>query len=329
MIQNYKQYNYNATYAGGTFASQACGPTSVADLVGISPLTTADWLTRHGYAVTGHGTDWGGIAPCLCAYGGGGKQLNGDNQYGQSGTMAEQTFRSHVHNGYCGILLMGRGYWTGSGHFIAIVGYKDGKYLVHDPASTLRDGWHPWEDFKKMVKVYYISTVRWSGVRPVTDGHAFTVSTVAKGVQGPVVKLCQEILKAQGYYRGNIDGDAGSLTVEAITKFQRSRNLAPDGSCGLNTWIALLALIRDGWKFTCKPVNKGCKSADSTRVVQSILIALGYKGADGRPLKLDGDCGDNTVYAIKAYQTARHRQGSSLAIDGSAGPATLADMIGF
>lgn len=329
MIQNYKQYNYNATYSGGTFASQACGPTSVADLVGISPLTTADWLTRHGYATQGHGTEWEGIAPCLSAYGGGGKQLNGSSQYGRSGTIEESTFRSHIQNGNCGILLMGAGYWTGSGHFIAIVGYKDGKYLVHDPASTLRDGWHPWADFQSVVKVYYTSTIRWSGVKPVTDGHAFTVGTVAKGVQGAPVLLCQEILKAQGFYTGNLDGDAGNQTVNAIKLFQKSRGLSVDGSCGLNTWIQLLQLVRDGWRFTCKIVQKGCKSADSTRVVQSILRAKGYKGADGKTLKLDGDCGDNTVYAITEYQKKRHNQGSSLNIDGIAGCATLADMIGF
>lgn len=329
-IQNYKQYNYSATYSGGSFASQGCGPTSVADIVGISPLTTANWLTRHGYATQGHGTEWDGIAPCLSAYGGGGRQLNGGNQYGQHGTMAEQTFRNHLQNGYCGILLMGGpSYWTGSGHFIASVGYKDGSYLVHDPASTLRDGWHPWNDFKGLVKVYYTSTVRWSGVTPITDGHAFTVGIVAKGVQGPIVKLAQAILKAQGLYTGRLDGDAGYQTVGAIKLFQQKRGLAADGSCGLHTWVQLLQLVREGWTFTCKTVNKGCRAVDSTRLVQSILYALGFKGADGRPLKLDGDCGDNTVYAIKAYQTARHNQGASLVIDGSAGPATLTDMIGF
>lgn len=330
-IQNYKQYNYNASYASGSFASQGCGPTSVADLVGISPLTTADWLTKHGYASTdGHGTYWEGIAPCLSAYGGNGRQLNGSNQYGKSGTIEESTFRSHVQNGACGILLMGGpSYWTGSGHFIAIVGYKDGAYLVHDPASTLRDGYHPWKDFKGLVKVYYTSSIRWAGVQPITDGHAFTVGIVNNGSQGPIVKLAQEILCAQGFYNGRLDGDSGPFTVCAIRDFQKAKGLATDGICGLNTWVQLLQLVRSGWTFTCKTVNRGSKSADSTRLVQSILKAQGFKGEDGKALKIDGDAGNNTVYAIRAYQTKRHQQGASLAIDGSAGPATLTDMIGF
>lgn len=329
-IQNYKQYNYSASYSGGSFASQACGPTSCADLIGISPLTTANWLTAHGYAVTGHGTDWFGIAPCLTAYGAGGKMLNSSSQYGASGTVAESTFKSHIQNGYCGVLLMGGpSYWTGSGHFIAIVGYRNGQYLVHDPASTARDGYHIWSDFAGLVKVYYTSTIRWNGEKPVVDGHAFTVGTVAKGVQGAPVLLCQEILKAQGFYSGNLDGDCGNQTVKSITLFQKSRGLTADGSCGLKTWVQLLQLVRDGWKFTCRTVKKGCASADSTKLVQSILKAKGYKGKDGKALKIDGDCGDNTVYAITEYQKKRHAQGSSLNIDGVAGSATLADMIGF
>jgi peptidoglycan hydrolase-like protein with peptidoglycan-binding domain len=201
---------------------------------------------------------------------------------------------------------------------------------VHDPASTLRDGLHPWSDFRGLVKVYYTSTVRWAAPKPITDGHAFTVGTVTNGTKGPVVKLAQEILMAKGFYSGRLDGDAGPLTVCAIRDYQKSRpGLSVDGSCGLNTWIQLLELVRDGWTFVCKTVNKGCASKDSTRLVQSILKAQGYKGEDGKVLKVDGDCGNNTVYAIRAYQTKRHQQGASLAIDGSAGPATLTDMIGF
>ena len=45
MATDYKQYNYSAYYCDEPFAQSACGPTAVADLLNISPLTTANWMT--------------------------------------------------------------------------------------------------------------------------------------------------------------------------------------------------------------------------------------------------------------------------------------------
>lgn len=164
MARDYKQYNFDATYSGGSFASQACGPTSCADLLEISPLQTADWLTQHGYAVTGHGTDWFGIAPCLTAFGGGGDMLNGVSLLGQRVSPVFDLWKDRIQHGQMGILLMGAGkssYWTTSGHFIAIVKYSGGKYLVYDPASVYRTGWHEWSEFAGDIKVCYTSTLTW------------------------------------------------------------------------------------------------------------------------------------------------------------------------
>ncbi|HEX2596833.1 MAG TPA: XVIPCD domain-containing protein [Luteimonas sp.] len=53
--------------------------------------------------------------------------------------------------------------------------------------------------------------------------------------------------------------------------------------------------------------------------LQSTLCSLGYQGATGRQLIVDGAIGPNTLHAIKSFQHAHH-----LHVDGIAGPRTLA-----
>lgn len=50
--------------------------------------------------------------------------------------------------------------------------------------------------------------------------------------------------------------------------------------------------------------------------MQELLSAAGIKGMDGQPLKIDGDAGANTIYAINAYQAIRRSQGVELGTDG-------------
>lgn len=51
-------------------------------------------------------------------------------------------------------------------------------------------------------------------------------------------------------------------------------------------------------------------------LLQEILKARGFVGANGKELSLDRDCGANTVYAINAYQTSRRKQGKELGTNG-------------
>lgn len=59
-------------------------------------------------------------------------------------------------------------------------------------------------------------------------------------------------------------------------------------------------------------------SKDSVRQWQSALNQLGYKGADGKPLAVDGIVGPQTKSAIEAFQ-----KDHGLAVDGVVGPQTL------
>ena len=332
MAQDYKQYNYNASYCGGSFASQGCGPTSVADLLEISPLTVADWMTRNGYATTdGHGTYWGGINAALAAYNAGGRMI-AQSMDGQYDCAAFNEWKSIIQGGYMGCLLMHNvvsNYWTNSGHYIAVVAYdaKTDKYLVYDPASTTRTDWHPFSDFAGNICCLYTSTLKWGSVVPDAT-YTFTLKQLQVGSSGKQVTFLQRILVSRGMYnRKKIDGSYGNLTMEAVKKYQKWINnhggqLAEDGVCGPATWTSLMGMggTQKGSSitFTVHQVKAGDKNI-YVYLAQEILVSYNlYGGA------LDMSFGLGTLAAVKDFQKKK-----KLTVDGVVGPATFKKMIGF
>ena len=85
------------------------------------------------------------------------------------------------------------------------------------------------------------------------------------------------------------------------------------------------------YMFEVDTVKKGTIGA-STLLCQKLLKANDFRGQNGRELALDGECGNNTVYAINAYQTQRRKAGVELgtkgANDGTCGPAMWEDLLG-
>ena len=68
----------------------------------------------------------------------------------------------------------------------------------------------------------------------------FGVSALSKiGSRSEEVRLIQTALKERGYYGGNIDGIFGTVTKNAVIKFQRDNGLAVDGIVGKATLKAL------------------------------------------------------------------------------------------
>lgn len=325
MATDYKQYNYDASYCGGSFAAQGCGPTSVADLIDISPLTVADWMTRNGYATTdGHGTYWGGINAALTAFGAGGKMLGSDLD-GQTSGAAFDEWKKHIQSGYMGVLLMHKvtsNYWTNSGHYIAVVAYnkQTDSYLVYDPASTTRTGWHSWKDFAGNICCLYTSTKKWSEGQDTT--YSFKVTQILIGSTGKEVTFLQKLLCSRGMYaRKSIDGSFGPKTEKAVKQYQQwisnhGGKLVVDGICGPATWTSILGI--EGDTKTVRQVMIGDKGLD-VYLVQEILIAEGlYQGS------LDMSFGPATQKAVKDYQKK-----VGIAVDGIAGPATFRKLIGF
>ena len=83
--------------------------------------------------------------------------------------------------------------------------------------------------------------------------------------------------------------------------------------------------IQTGEKYMFNPetVKAGDKNT-SVLLLQEILRARGFKGKNGKALKLTWTADANTIYALKAYQESRKEV---LEVDGICGPATWKDLI--
>ena len=56
------------------------------------------------------------------------------------------------------------------------------------------------------------------------------------GSKGLIVLLAQTALKCKGYYRGNLDGDFGKMTFEAVRKFREDNYLTGDSILDTQTY---------------------------------------------------------------------------------------------
>lgn len=66
-----------------------------------------------------------------------------------------------------------------------------------------------------------------------------TLPTLTEGSKGAEVVKLQEILKQINFYSGVIDGIFGSVTKDAVVRFQREYGLVADGIVGSKTWSKL------------------------------------------------------------------------------------------
>lgn len=59
------------------------------------------------------------------------------------------------------------------------------------------------------------------------------------GSRSEEVRKIQTVLKEKGYYTGNVDGIFGTVTKNAVIRFQKDNGLVADGIAGKNTLKAL------------------------------------------------------------------------------------------
>lgn len=87
-------------------------------------------------------------------------------------------------------------------------------------------------------------------------------------------------------------------------------------SSSTNTSSSTSKKMVSACKVTLYQLGKGDKHAQ-VKTVQRLLNSLNYKGKNKKSLTVDGDFGDNTAYAVKAFQKA-----NKLTIDGIVGANT-------
>ena len=137
--------------------------------------------------------------------------------------------------------------------------------------------------------------------------------SLRKGSTGSAVKNLQTKLKKLGFYNAYVDGSYGDTTVAAVKAFQKKYNLTADGVAGSET----LKKLNTAYKNADSDKDDGSlrKGATGSAVkdLQTKLKKLGFYNAS-----IDGDYGDTTVAAVKAFQKKYN-----LTADGVAGSETL------
>ncbi|MFF9350042.1 peptidoglycan-binding protein [Streptomyces sp. NPDC014734] len=140
------------------------------------------------------------------------------------------------------------------------------------------------------------------------DGLSFAAyATQRSGSAGPQVSAVQRLLGEQGHSAGAVDGDFGPATQQAVTAYQAAHGLEADGVVGARTWTALLSA------GATPPLEQGASGDGVKRLQRALTAALGSTVA------VDGSFGPATVTAVRGYQTNR-----GLDPDGVVGPATWA-----
>jgi len=136
------------------------------------------------------------------------------------------------------------------------------------------------------------------------------------GASGNNVTQMQNRLIALGYLEGSASGKFCDITEAAVIAFQKRSSLYSDGIAGPSTLDALYSSNARKANTAVGIIGVSLKNGDNNdavRLLQSKLKSYGfYKGA------VDGDFGDGTEDAVKAFQRA-----NGLTADGKAGASTL------
>ncbi len=133
------------------------------------------------------------------------------------------------------------------------------------------------------------------------------------GDSGSAVKDLQTKLKKLGYYSGTVDSTFGSGTYAAVKAFQKKYNLTADGIAGKETLKKLDSVYKNADSDKDDDSLRKGATGSAVKDLQTKLKKLGFYNAS-----IDGDYGDTTVAAVKAFQKKYN-----LTADGVAGSETL------
>ncbi len=136
------------------------------------------------------------------------------------------------------------------------------------------------------------------------------------GDLGEPVRDIRDRLAALGFPSGDdLAATFGPATFEAVSGFQRSRGLAPDGIVGPDTWRTLVEAgyrLGDRMLYHRVPMMRG----DDIAELQRRLNSLGFDAG-----KVDGSFGPDTLVALLDFQANRR-----MAEDGIVGREVVAEL---
>lgn len=166
-----------------------------------------------------------------------------------------------------------------------------------------------------IVIFYHNGTFTHTGIVTAVIGDRFyTIEGNTSGASGIIANgggVC-----AKSYLNSQMPGTKFCTPDYSITS---------DASVPAKSENALPNTAQTGEKYMFNPetVKAGDKNT-SVLLLQEILRARGFKGKNGKVLKLTWTADSNTIYALKAYQESRKEV---LEVDGICGPATWKDLI--
>ena len=154
-----------------------------------------------------------------------------------------------------------------------------------------------------------------------------SMQTLKSGSSGELVSALQTRLKQLGYYSGTVDGQYGTATAQAVTRFQRANGLTADGVAGEKTLRKLYTDASAVSAATPAPSNSSANNSGTQ--VKATLLRRGDQGSEVKALQqrlvqlgylasADGIYGSLTVNAVAAFQKK-----NGLTADGVAGTMTL------
>lgn len=152
LLQYDKRWGY-AYYGEYNLAISGCGPTTIAMVVAgltgrndVTPYTVAKYAMENNY-YSESGTKWALMKEGIKHFGIKSRELNN----------SKKLIFKELEKGHPIICSMKPGIFTTTGHFIAIVGIKDNKFIVHDPNSKKKSkGLWSYEEIKDEIRNMWV-----------------------------------------------------------------------------------------------------------------------------------------------------------------------------
>lgn len=157
------------------------------------------------------------------------------------------------------------------------------------------------------------------------------LALVQFGDRSSEVTFIQQRLQQLGYFQGNITGYFGSMTKEAVIRFQEAKGLTPDGIVGKNTQASLESPQAEN-QATVRPVEPKSSqvTVSASEETQPSLLQIGDRGSQVSALQealaaAGFSSGTNGVFDAATHEAVKlFQQAKGLSVDGIVGAQTRA-----